>query len=566
MSPENNGRRRLLGEIVAGIFGIVLGLTGCGDAPSGPSAAIVEEKPRTGGTYRRAFSSPIMKLDPAEVNDSYSHEVARQVFDGLLEFDEDGRPVPALAASWTISADRLTYRLTLRADARFQAKTGPDDVQTLNGGRSVTAEDVSYTLHRLLAPGHPNRKGKNYLVIRGAAAYNASQAASIEGIRVVSSDTIELTLDKPFTPFLSLLALNFAFIVPREDAEALGENFGWNPVGAGPFSWGGRASDTLVLKANPGYYRGRPYLDRIEFPVIADEIERFRRFKSGELMHNDVPDPEYKNVLQDPLWARQFQEVSRWGIYYLGFDVKTPPFDNVKVRQAMNYAIDREAIVKLVINDRARIARGALPPGIMGYNPKLRGYSYDLAKARTLLAEAGYPGGKGFPEITLEVNRDEIHIRTAEFVLANLRDIGISCRMKVVDFPELLADVQNGRTPFFRMGFTVDYPDPDNFLYSLFHSGNIGPAGNYSRYANPRVDELLDRARFEIDAKERVALYRDAEQLIVDDAPLVFVFHYTTHGIWQPYVHGMKVTPMGTPYIAYRQLWLSSPTARLPGK
>ncbi|OQA05887.1 MAG: Heme-binding protein A precursor [bacterium ADurb.Bin374] len=566
MSPVRNCRGSLLAEIAVGLFAFALGLTGCGEVPSDAPAGIVEVKPRYGGIYRRAFSSPIMKLDPAEVNDSYSHEVARQIFDGLLEFDEDGRPVPALAASWTISPDRLTYRLTLRSDARFQAKSGPDDAPTRNGGRLVTAEDVSYTLHRLLAPGYPNRKGKNYLVIRGAAAYNASQAASIEGIRVVASDTVEFTLDKPFTPFLSLLALNFVFIVPHEDAEALGENFGWNPVGAGPFSWGGRASDTLVLKANPDYYRGRPYLDRIEFPVIADEIERFRRFRNGELMHNDVPDPEYKNVLQDPRWVRQFQEVSRWGIYYLGFDVKTPPFDNVKVRQAMNYAIDREAIVKLVINDRARIARGALPPGIMGYNPKLRGYSYDLDKARALLAEADYPGGKGFPEITLEVNRDEIHIRTAEFVLANLRDIGISCRMKVVDFPELLTDVQSGRTPFFRMGFTVDYPDPDNFLHSLFHSGNIGPAGNYSRYANPRVDELLDRARFEIDAKERVALYRDAEQLIVDDAPLVFVFHYTTHGIWQPYVHGMKVTPMGTPYIAYRQLWLSSPTAGLPLK
>lgn len=507
-----------------------------------------------------------MKLDPAEVNDSYSHEVARQIFDGLLEFDEDGRPVPALAASWTISDDRFMYRLTLRPDAHFQAKSGREDRPTRNGGRAVTAEDVSYSLHRLLAHGYPNRKGKNYLVIKGAAAYNASQAASIEGIRVIATDTIEFTLDKPFTPFLSLLALNFAFIVPREDVEALGEEFGWNPVGAGPFAWAGRASDTIVLRANQEYYRGRPYIDRIEFPVISDEIERFRRFKSGELMHNDVPDPEYKNVLQDPAWAPQFQEVSRWGIYYLGFDVTKSPFDNVRVRQAMNYAIDREAIVKLVINDRARVARGALPPGIMGFNQKLRGYAYDMEKARALLAEAGYPDGKGFPEITLQVNRDEIHIRTAEFVLANLRDIGISCRMKVVDFSELLAAVQSGQVPFFRMGFTVDYPDPDNFLHSLFHSGNIGPAGNYSRYANPRVDELLDRARFEIDSKTRVALYQQAEQLIVDDAPWVFVFHYTTHGIRQPYVHGMKVTPMGTPYTAYRLLWISTPTVELPRK
>ncbi len=564
----------LYGRIFRGFLHAVLVLclipavsfvTGCGEVRSGVPAPI-SETPVYGGVYRRAFSSPVLKLDPAVVNDSYSHEVARQIFEGLLEFDADGRVVPALAASWTISDDRLTYRLTLRPDAHFQAVSGPDDKPTRNGGRLVTAEDVSYTLHRLLAPGYPNRKGRNYLVIRGAEAYTASRAATIEGIRVSATDTIEFTLDKPFTPFLSLLALNFAFLVPREDAEALGEDFGWNPVGAGPFTWAGRASDTLFLKANATYYRGRPYIDRIEFPVIADEIERFRRFKNGELMHNDVPDPEYKNILQDPAWSPYFQEVSRWGIYYLGFDVTKPPFDKVKVRQAMNYAIDREAIVKLVINDRARVARGALPPGIMGYNQKLRGYSYDLEKAKALLAEAGYPGGKGFPEITLQVNRDEIHVRTAEFVLANLRDIGISCRMKEVDFPEHLAAVQSGQAAFFRMGFTVDYPDPDNFLHSLFYSGNIGPAGNFSRYSNPRVDELLDRARFEIDPKARVSLYQQAEQIIVDDAPWVFVFHYTTHGIWQPYVHGMKITPMGTPYTSYRSLWLSTPTAALPAK
>ncbi|HOY68860.1 MAG TPA: ABC transporter substrate-binding protein [Candidatus Ozemobacteraceae bacterium] len=554
---------RLTGILMLVVFPLLLAVAGCGGRPVAPSAPVVREEPVYGGVYRRAFSSPVIMLDPAEVNDSYSHEVARQIFEGLLEFDADGRVVPALAASWTISADRLTYRLFLRPDARFQAVSGPDDKPTRNGGRSVTAEDVSYTLHRLMAPGFPNRKGKNYFVIRGAAAYAASQTPTIEGIRAVATDTIEFTLEKPFTPFLSLLALNFAFLVPREDVEGLGAEFGWNPVGAGPFTWAGRASDTIVLRANAGYYRGRPYLDRIEFPVISDEIERFRRFKAGELMHNDVPDPEYKNVRQDPAWSPFFQEVSRWGIYYLGFDVTKPPFDNVKVRQAINEAIDREAIVKLVINDRARIARGALPPGILGYNQKLRGYTYDLARARALLAEAGYPAGKGFPEITLQVNRDEIHVRTAEFVLANLRDIGISCRMKEVDFPEHLAAVQSGQTPFFRMGFTVDYPDPDNFLYSLFHSSNIGPAGNYSRYANARVDELLERARFEIDPKERIQLYQQAEQIIVDDAPWVFVFHYTTHGIWQPTVRGMKITPMGAPYITYRSLWLASPTAHL---
>jgi peptide/nickel transport system substrate-binding protein/oligopeptide transport system substrate-binding protein len=257
-----------------------------------------------------------------------------------------------------------------------------------------------------------------------------------------------------------------------------------------------------------------------------------------------------------------FQEVSRWGIYYLGFNVEKAPFDNVKVRQAINFAIDRDGIVRLILNERARVANGVLPPGIMGYNPQLKGYSFDPAKARALMAEAGYPEGKGFPEITLQFNRDPQHGRTSELVVANLRDIGINCSLREVDFQEHLKTVEDGSSSFFRMGWTVDYPDPDNFLYSLFHSSNIGPGGNFSRYRNPQLDEILERARFEIEPKDRIPLYQRAEQIVVDDAPWVFVYHYTTHVLTQPGVRGVTITPMGSPFILYRKIWLSPPPAK----
>jgi len=536
---------------------ILLQIVGCDSSTPEPKPSSSPDVPIYGGVFKRAFSSGVLTLDPCEVSDSFSHEVCRQIFDGLVEFDPEGKVVPALADKWTISQDGLIYTMMLRPNCRFQAISGPNDLPTQNGGRLVTAEDVEYTFRRVLTPKILARRAKLFWVIKGARQFNEGAKPSIEGIKVISSDTVSFTLEKPFAPFLSLLALSNTFILPKEDVEHLKKDFAWSPVGTGPFIWGGKSGETIILKANQNYFRGRPYLDRIEFPIIPDESESFAAFKRGELMDVAVPDPEYKNVKQDPVWAPYFQESSRWGTYYLGFNVATFPFDNIKVRQAINYAIDREAIVKLILNDRARVANGVLPPGILAYNNALKGYSYNLEKAKTLLAEAGYPDGKGFPEITLQINRDSIHSRTSEFILANLRDLGINCNIKEVEFQEHLATLESGKAPFFRSGWTVDYPDPDDFLYTLFHSENIGSGMNFGCYSNAKVDDLLTRARNEIDTKKRIELYQRAEEYIVDDAPWVFIYHYTTHLLCQSYVRGLAITPMGTTFILYRKAWFA---------
>ncbi len=534
--------------VLSGVF-----FPGC-ESGTPPPPLSEKEKPVTGGVFHRAFQAPINTLDPGEVNDSYSHEVCRQIYDGLVEFDAEGRVIPAIAASWTISPDRLTYTLRLRNDVRFHSHIGLEGSPTQNKGRTLTAEDVIYTFRRLLDPQKKGSRGKNFLVIQGAKDFSEGRSPSISGIKAIASDTVEFSLEKAFTPFLSLLALSNGFIVPREDAEPPND-LASRPVGTGPFTWGERTDSKITLLANPDHFRGRPYFDRLEYPHIPSESERFAAFKRGELDTVDVPDPEYMNVKQDPKWSPLFQEVSRWGIYYLGFNVKIPPFDNPKVRQAICYGIDRETITRLIVNDRAKPARGILPPGIMAFNPALRGYSFDIAKARALLSEAGYPGGKGFPEITLQYNRDPIHTRTLEFVLANLRDLGINCTPREVSFKEHLETVEGGQAGFFRMGWTVDYPDPDNFLHQLFHSSNAGTGGNFSHYSNPLVDDILDKARAELDTKERIALYQRAEQVILDDAPIVCVYHYTTHVLCQPYVRDLVITPMGPPFICLRKVW-----------
>jgi peptide/nickel transport system substrate-binding protein/oligopeptide transport system substrate-binding protein len=536
--------------------------SGCRTAPSpGGSSSGQSAGPGTpgyGGVFHRAFSSSLLSIDPRDVTDSYTHEVARQIFDGLVEFDANAQVVPAIAEKWEISADRQTYTFTLRSNCRFHAVNGKNGAPTRNQGRLVTAEDVRYTFLRLLEPSGKSPRGKFFWVIDGAEKYAKGETKDISGIVVVASDTISLHLAKPFSPFLSLLALCNAFILPREDVEFLKEEFARSPVGTGPFLWSGQSGDTITLRANPNYFRGRPYLDEIVFSVIRDEMERFQAFKAGKLSEVDVPDPEYKNIRNDPGWSPHFQEVSRWGTQYLGFNPTHPPFDNAKVRQAFNYAIDRETIVKLILNERARVARGVLPPGILGFNPNLKGYDFNPERGRQLLAEAGFPEGKGFPEIALQINTDSMHNRIAEFIVANLRDIGVTCMLKELDFAEHIRTIAAGQAAFFRLGWTVDYPDPDNFLYTMFHSSNFGMEGNLSLYKNPLVDEILEKARYEIALQDRIQLYQSAEQLIVDDAPWVFVYHYTTHVLHQPNVRGLLLTPMGQPFVAYRNIWLAA--------
>lgn len=502
-----------------------------------------------GGVYRRAFADPYLLLDPACVKESNSNEVCRQLYDGLVEFSASDTVVPCLAESWSISENKLSYIFKLRKDVRFHGYV--NGVKTKNAGRLFCAEDVQFSFERLLSP---NRKCENifFMVIKGAKAFSEGKSQRIEGIKVLASDSIQFELEHPYAPFVSILGISNAFIVPREDAETIDKL----PVGTGAFKWKGRGDDRYILEANHDYFRGRPWLDSIEFVFIPKEEERFKEFEAGRLQHVDLPDSVYKKIKYDPELSKYILESNLWGLNFLGMNLTEPPFDNKLVRQALNYAIDRDSIVKLILNSRAQSANGILTPGIPGHDPLLPGYFYDLPKAKHLLSEAGYPEGKDFPIITLEINEDQLQQRVADFVVANLQDLGIECRLAIHNFAEHLENIENGRAPFFRMGWTIDYPDPDGFLYTMFHSSNIGDGYNYYRYKNPEVDRLLNEARNETELMIRVPIYEKAEKIIVDDAPMVFLYFYTLNLLRQPNVQGLKVGAMGECALQYRRIWL----------
>lgn len=504
------------------------------------------EAQRRGGAYRAVLGADPPTLDPAQATDTTSSAIIRQVFDGLVELDEKMQVAPAIAERWTVSRDQRVYTFTLRRGVRF------------HHGREVRAADVKYSLERAA-------RGKKPWVVEklaGAPEVIKGQTKEIRGIRVLDDQTVELTLERPFPPFLMLMAYDAAFLVPREEAERLGSEFASRPVGTGAFrlvSW--RHDDQVVLEAFRDHFRGAPYLDRVVYRVIPDDNTRFQEYRAGNLDHVDVPTGQFRAAQGDPVLSKELHVWPILGTYALRFTMTQAPFkDNKKLRQALNYAIDKEAIARVLLEGSVVPARGVLPPGMPGHNPELVGYPHDRARARQLLAEAGHADGRGLPPITLHYNTNPLHRRVAELVQAQLRELGLAIQLASLDWAAYIKLVDDGGTQWHRMGWIADYPDPENFLTVLFHTRNIGPPGNTSRFSHPEVDRLFDEADRLPAGPARLAKYREAEKLIVEEAPWVFVYWYTSRLLVKPWVRGLERSPMSVApelhMAPLRKVWL----------
>ncbi|MFQ5532493.1 MAG: ABC transporter substrate-binding protein [Candidatus Methylomirabilales bacterium] len=518
-------------------------------------AVLVAERvlPARGGIYRYTLGpSDPPSLDPVHITDTVSHAVASELFDGLVTFDHTLTIRPAIAQRWTVSEDGRTYTFHLRPGVRF------------HNGRTVTAEDFRYSFERLLDP--KTRSERTWILekLEGARGFMTGKSSGVSGIEVLGPHQLQLTLERPFAPFLALLAYPAASVVPREAVERWGRRFSTHPMGTGPFGfveW--HHDDRVILEANKHYFQGAPYLDRIVFRVIPDEMTRFQEFKAGNLEHTDIPTGLFRVIQSEPSVRSMLVSGPSLGINALQFNLEKPPFRrNRKVRQAFNYAVDKKAVANVILEGRVLPARSILPPGVLGYNPDLRGYPYNREKAGRLLVEAGYEGGRGLPPLTLYYNTGLVNRKIAEFVQGALRRIGVTVELRELDWPAYLNLVDGGEAQFFRLGWLADYPDPENFLTVLFHSRNIGSKGNLSRYANPKVDALLDRADQTMDVRERARLYQEAEKIIVADAPWIFLHYYSTDVLIQPWVKGLReqISPMDSSptlgMVQMRKVWL----------
>jgi peptide/nickel transport system substrate-binding protein/oligopeptide transport system substrate-binding protein len=437
----------------------------------------------------------------------------------------------------------LVYTFNIRRGVRF------------HNGRELKADDFRYSFERVLNPKTKSERVWVFEKIKGAKEFNKGEAMAVSGIEVLDDYTLRLTLEKGFPPFLSVMTYNSANVVPREEVERWGEDFTSHPVGTGPFKFVEWVHDDHVtVEKFDDYWKGRPYLDRIIFRVIPEEATRFEEYKAGNLEHVDIPSGQFMQVKADMVLSKELREWAILGTYYIGFNMTKEPFggrdwnseNKRKLRQAMNYAIDRDAIINVILEGRGIKAAGVLPPLMPGYNPKLQGYSYDPERARTLLREAGYADGRGLPPITLYHNTSETHRKVMELIQAQLAQIGVRVEVRSMDWAAYLKALDVGEFQMFRLGWIADYPDPENFLTVLLHGRNSGAGGNAAFYNNPVVNQALDRADNTVVWREREAFYRHAEELISRDAPWIPIYHYFSTVLVKPYVKGVKLSAMDT--------------------
>jgi len=470
------------------------------------------------------FKTDAPTLDPAYAHDTTSSTVLQCLVDGLTELDPETLEVrPELAESWEVSEDGTVYTFHLRRGVTF------------HNGREVTAADFKYSMERVLDPATAADQRWVLEEIKGADAFDGKTVTEVEGIEVLDRYTLRITIKQPYKPFLGLLSMEAASVVPREAVERLGEDFASRPVGCGPYrlvSW--TRDTTIVLERFDDYWGEAPQIKYIKFKVIPEDALAIEKYRHGELdMLMELPAKRQREIL-----TAYPDEAHVWpilGVYYMGFTHTKPPFrNNVKLRQALNYAVNKKAICDVIMEGVPIPARGMLPPGFASFDETLAGYPYDKAKTKALLAEAGYPNGQGLPEITLQFNTSEAHEAICQAIKNDLAEIGVKARLKNLEWGAHLDSLKNHEPELFRAGWLADVPSEDNFLQLLV----TGNETNYSGYSNPEFDALFEQARFETDPDEQRRLYRKANRLIVEDAAWLFVYWYRDTMLIKPYVEG----------------------------
>jgi ABC-type transport system substrate-binding protein len=489
---------------------------------------------------RLAGADEIPTLDPARGYDTASWQFEQMLFTTLVDYDADSNLVPKLATGWEVSSDGRTYTVHLRADVRF------------TNGRSVVASDVKYSIERVLNPHTRSQGAEFFRVIKGADTCTAA-VCSLDGIEVLDAQTLRFTL-RDFDPlFLHKLAMPFAAAVPAEEVARWSEDFARHPVGSGPFmlrEW--ISGQRLVLVRNPDYFiKELPRLDGVQRLVGVNDDLAWLKYEAGQVDVSGIPPAEFPRVIRDARYQALLHHVTSMTTNYLGMNCRMAPFTDARVRQAMNYAVNKEKLLQLN-NRRGVAARSFLPPNMPGHDANVTGYPFNPARARELLAAAGY--AQGF-NTTLWVRSDnKLTLSMAQSVQQDLAEVNVRIQIKPLAWPSFLEAVRvPDLVPFFYLGWEADFPDPSNFLEVLLHSKNIG-SNNNTNYSNAEVDGLLDQAAHTVDPEARLQLLQEVERIAVNDAPWVFLFHPVTYEIVQPRVHDFQLHPLRPPRLEQVEL------------
>lgn len=493
------------------------------ETADGESEGEAEEASASGdGVLVFARGGDSESLDPGSTTDGESSRVTQQVLEGLLTFEKDSFELkPALAHDWEVSEDGLKYTFYLEEGVTF------------HDGTPFNAEAVKVNFERWADPEHEYAfadEGYVYSMYGTMfGGYKGEEGHVIEEINVVNDYEIEFVLNQPLGFFLQNLGMSYFAITSPAALEEYGPEINENPVGTGPFkfvSW--TKDDSIILDKFEDYrVEGLPKLDRVIFEVIPDNAARLIALRSGEIdiMDGLNPDDAAGVEAEDGLELLTRSE-NNFG--YVGFNTQKEPLDKVEVRQAINYAIDKQAIADALYAGYATTAKNPLPPGYLGYNDDVEAYGYDPDKARELLAEAGFEDGLDIELWTMPVARPYMPDpeTVSQIVQNNLADVGINATIVREEWAPYLEKTLQGEHQLFILGWSGTNGDPDYFLSSLLHGSNVG-SSNRTFYVNEEVDELLDGAKRAIDQDERAELYAKAQELISQDSPMVTLVHST---------------------------------------
>ncbi|AQQ54585.1 ABC transporter substrate-binding protein [Planococcus lenghuensis] len=481
-------------------------------ACSSEDAGGAEEALEAQETFIFARGGDAVSLDPAEVTDTESENVSQSILETLTTFEEGTTEVaPMLATDWEVSEDGLTYTFELREDVLF------------HDGTEFTAEDVVYNFERWAA-GDADSFPMYGNVFGGFEGDESHDFASVEAI---DENTVEFNLTKTQPTFLKDLALTPFSISSPEAIEEFGAEYGSNPVGTGPFIFGEwQRNDRIVLNAFEDYWlEDHPKVSQVIFRTIPENSARLNSLLSGEVdMINGVDPENYETIEENP----DLKLLSRppLNIGYLGLTVTREPFDNPLVRRALNHAVDKEAMIEAFFGGQAIPAKNPIPPAVAGYNDELEPYPFDPEKAKELLAEAGYPDGFEMELYAMPVARPYMPDagRVAEYLQSSFADIGVTAEIVTFEWATYLEKAKNGEADAFLLGWTGTNGDADDFIYSLWHGENIGSL-NSTQYDNPELNAILEEARTITDQEQRNELYREAQEIMHEDAPIIPLVH-----------------------------------------
>ncbi|MUV36791.1 Periplasmic murein peptide-binding protein [Lentibacillus sp. JNUCC-1] len=489
--------------------------TGGGDTEAkGDSGEKAAEK--KGGTLKIAMQSDATNMDPHFITNIKTANVLHgKVYETLVEFDQEMNIVPKLAESWD-QLDDTTWEFKLQKDVTF------------HDGTPFNADAVKATYDRLLDPetGSPQR----------------DKISMIEEVKVVDDSTVQLLLSEPYAPLLSILSSQEASILNPEILENDPDSLSKKPNGTGPFkfeNWNSGQDITLVK--NDDYWGEEANVSKVVFEVVPEDATRLAMLETGEAHISDqVPVNDIERV--ESADNMRIERVEGLAVEFLGFNVESDIFDDVKLRKAVSHAIEREAIIEGIYNDVGTLANSAMSPNVIGYSENATPYDYDLNKAKDLVKESGFDTSK---EITLITNDRKERVDMAEVIQSQLKGIGLNVNIQVLEYGSFIESLDKGKNDMFISGWGNATGDGDYNQYNLFHTDSHGSAGNTFFYSNDEVDQLIEKGRATSDQEKRDKIYEKTQQIELEDAVYVPIRNYEQLAAANEAVQNFKVTPVG---------------------